>query len=363
MNLSKKIILITSFIFLSIPLLNASDDANGSQEQKDNSVYIIMPKVPEVPKVEAVVPKVYIIENGITRINNEELIEKEEEDEKEKHEPAFGKRVPKTIFNYQRPVCNTEVGVGEIKNERVAAYLHLPLMDENNVTQRLESAGFTILAKYKLDKKGTATSIVFSDKSIEDTAAKDKRGFASTLRVVINKQHKVVSISNPIYVFGAFMQDEYNADFALSILKRLRESFCEMQNSKEIVKFSVLKRYRFMENMPYYEDMITLGKGTNEELLAKAKKAKAIIYEQHLSNGSIVLGIKLGRRTNKFVKKIGFTNGGLLPYPVLIEKGEAKMLDPKYYIAMMYPMLKMSEFMTIATVPGAIQRDCDKIFR
>ncbi len=39
------------------------------------------------------------------------------------------------------------------------------------------------------------------------------------------------------------------------------------------------------------------------------------------------------------------------------------MLDPKYYIAVMYPMLKMSQFMKISTVPGAITKDIGKIFR
>ena len=39
------------------------------------------------------------------------------------------------------------------------------------------------------------------------------------------------------------------------------------------------------------------------------------------------------------------------------------MLAPQYYIAVMYPKLKMSQFMKIATVPGAIAKDIDKVFR
>ena len=53
----------------------------------------------------------------------------------------------------------------------------------------------------------------------------------------------------------------------------------------------------------------------------------------------------------------------MLPYPILIENGKAKILDPKYYISYMYPMLKMSEFMTIATIPDAIVKDCKRVFR
>ena len=75
------------------------------------------------------------------------------------------------------------------------------------------------------------------------------------------------------------------------------------------------------------------------------------------------MGIKLSKRTTRFIKKTGYQNAGLLPYPVLIENNKVKILDPKYYIAIKYPMLKMSQFMTIATVPGAINKDIDKVFR
>jgi len=38
-------------------------------------------------------------------------------------------------------------------------------------------------------------------------------------------------------------------------------------------------------------------------------------------------------------------------------------LEPKYYISVMYPLLQMSEFMTIATVPGAVIKDCERVFK
>jgi len=53
----------------------------------------------------------------------------------------------------------------------------------------------------------------------------------------------------------------------------------------------------------------------------------------------------------------------MLPYPILIQDGKAKILDPKYYISYMYPLLKMTEFMTIATVPDAMVKDCERVFR
>jgi hypothetical protein len=118
-----------------------------------------------------------------------------------------------------------------------------------------------------------------------------------------------------------------------------------------------------MTAMPFYQDMVTVAKGKNEELLAKAKKNSDVVFIQEISPERALIGVRLAKRTAKFVKKIGTKNAALLPYPIVIENGEAKILDPKYYIALMYPALKMSEFMTISTVPGAIQVDCEGIFR
>jgi hypothetical protein len=119
-----------------------------------------------------------------------------------------------------------------------------------------------------------------------------------------------------------------------------------------------------MTAMPYYQDMITVAKGnTTEELVKKAKATNNVVFTQELSKGRVLIGMNLGKRTAKFIKKIGTRNAGLLPYPVIIEDGEAKIMDPKYYIAIMYPALKMSEFMTISTVPGAIQVDSENLFR
>jgi len=181
--------------------------------------------------------------------------------------------------------------------------------------------------------------VYFSDhvapEMMETTAATEKkimRGFAGALRITVDKKNKLLSISNPIYMLGAFMQEEYDAALAEKTLATLRNSFKDLKNSDELIKFRVLE-------------------------------SKKIVYEQRLENGAVVIGVKLGKRTSKFIKKTGYQNAGLLPYPVLIENGEAKILDPKYYISVMYPMLKMSQFMKIATVPGAISKDIDKIFR
>jgi hypothetical protein len=116
-----------------------------------------------------------------------------------------------------------------------------------------------------------------------------------------------------------------------------------------------------MDGMPHYQDMVEVGNGDN--LLEKLKNNKRVAFVLKLDKDSTLIGAKLSKRTKKFPKKIGLKNAGLLPYPILIEHGKAMILDPKYYISVMYPNLKMEEFMTIATTPEAIVKDCSRVFR
>ncbi len=181
---------------------------------------------------------------------------------------------------------------------------------------------------------------------------------------MVDEKNKQITITNPLYIARGFLQDDFDKEAVKPILENVRKAFPGLKNSEDVLKFTLLPKYHFMVSMPYYEDMIVLAKG--DDLLAKAKArngGKDLVFVQPLSKGRTLIGMKLGKRTGKFVNKVGVKNAALLPYPILIEDGEAKILDPKYYISVMYPMLKMSEFMKISTVPGAIQLDCENLFR
>ena len=45
----------------------------------------------------------------------------------------------------------------------------------------------------------------------------------------------------------------------------------------------------------------------------------------------------------------------LLPYMVLVEGDEANILHAKYYLALSFPRLSMTEFMRIMSIPGDIK--------
>ena len=340
-----KVLNALTLTLLSFTILNAK------------TINIKLPEVPEVPKVEAVVPTVNVTSNSSSKTNAQII-----EEATRKKVIIFSDHVAPEMME-EKNTSKKKIEIGDIKDGRVTAYLHAPFMSAEDVVKILESSGFTVLSSFKVDKKGTATSIAFTNAGLQKAAARNMRGFASALRITVDKKNKLLNISNPIYMLKAFMQEEYDAALAENTLATLRNSFKDLQNSKEVIKFRVLERFQFMEGMPRYADMQIIKKAPNAALLKSAKKSKKIVYEQKLDNGAVVLGVELGKRTSKFIKKTGYQNAGLLPYPVLIENGEAKILDPKYYIAVMYPMLKMSQFMKIATVPGAISKDVDKIFR
>jgi len=250
--------------------------------------------------------------------------------------------------------------------EKVSTYLVGAYVDADAATAKLTEAGFEVVTAYKVDKKGEYTSVVFTNAAMKAAANKADRGFAGVLRLLVNNEKQEISITNPVYFGKAFMQDEFDYQAALAIEKSLTDAFGALKGSADQWEYEGLAGYHFMMGMPYYEESAVLAEGDNTELLEKAKaykKGKNLIFELQIGEGRTLLGYELGRKTSKFVKKIGYQNAGLLPYTVLIEDGKAKMLAAKYYIAISYPQLTMGEFMTIASVPGAIEKDLAKPFK
>ncbi|HIP46974.1 MAG TPA: hypothetical protein EYG95_05395 [Campylobacterales bacterium] len=250
--------------------------------------------------------------------------------------------------------------------DKVSTYLEGALQEASAVQTALKGAGFTVLAEHQIDKKGNLTTVVFTCPTLKKMADKEEKGFASVLRVLVNKADNEISITNPIYFSKAFLQKSYDEAGAKKVLDKINQAFPGLKGSSDGMDFDDLDGYHFMMGMPYFDDMAKVGKGSHDELLAKVKAYKGgknLVFELNLSKDRTIVGFKIGKKTSKFIKKIGTKNAALLPYVVLIEDGKARILAPKYYLALSYPSLSMSQFMTIATVPGAIEKDCSKAFK
>ena len=246
----------------------------------------------------------------------------------------------------------------------VSAYLVGSYMDVNSATSKLEKAGFKVVAEYESVKDGT--TVIFTNDALISQASKPGRAHAAVLRLFVDKKEKMISFTNPVYFGKAFMQDEYDATVFDAQLASINGAFSGLKDSVDKLDADDIGGFHFMMGMPYYEDADSLGEGSNSELLAKAKnykKGKFFLFELKLSDNSVLVGYDLGKRTKKFVKKIGRANGAVLPYCISIEDGKATSLEAKYYLAVSYPLLSMTEFTTIATVPGAIKKDLAKPFK
>ena len=252
---------------------------------------------------------------------------------------------------------------GNIEKEFISAYLRGPHTTAAQVDADLKNAGFEILGVHDIDKKGDLTSIIFTCPSLKKMASKKSRGFMGVLKVLVNDENKQISISNPLYFAKAYLQDDFDKAAAIKVLDKLNQTFEGLKNAKDGMEFDDLSDYHFAMSMPYYEDMESVASGDNAKLIEKAKASGSVVFELSFENGATLLGVKLDKRTTKFAKKIGANNASVIPYTVLIENGEAKVLAPKYNLALHYPLLSMTGFMTIATVPGAIIKDCEKIFQ
>ncbi len=334
-----------------------------SESQPAGAVVIEVPKVPEVTAVVPVAPKVINQYETTGEMPYTPVDPYRHFEHKRNAKPVFSHRVP-PAYN-KTTLDEGELKVGEIRNSRLSLYLRGNYMEPDAVVKRLEDAGYKILAVEALDKKKQLVSIVFTCSALEAMGRQNGRGFAASLRILVDGINQQISITNPLYLSRAFMQNDFESAIPKAALDTLRTTFesQELKNSDDLLKYNLLPKYVFMNGMPSYGDMAMIERGDQAEMLAKAKKSKNVLFVQELSKTAAVVGVKLSSRTSKFVTKIGSQNGALLPYPALIENGEVKILDPKYYIAVMYPLLKMGDFMTISTVPGAIQNDVKKAFK
>lgn len=251
-----------------------------------------------------------------------------------------------------------------LEGQKVNTYLIGEYIDTKTATSKLKEAGFEVLASYEPVKKGI--TIVFTNAELKTEAAKPGRAHAAVLRLFIDEKEKMISFTNPVYFGKAFMQNEYNHTVFNAQLEKINKAFPGLKASVDAWDFDGLAEYHFMVGMPYYAEADTLAEGEVATLVSKAKaykNGKELVFELKLSEKSTLLGYELGKRTNKFVEKIGRANAAILPWCIAVEDGKATALSAKYYIAISYPLLDMGGFMGIMTVPGAIVKDLEKPFK
>ncbi|DAB30986.1 MAG TPA: hypothetical protein CFH84_01085 [Sulfurimonas sp. UBA12504] len=246
----------------------------------------------------------------------------------------------------------------------VSTYLVGDYVDVETAKNKLSTTGYEIVASYESVKDGV--TIVFTNSALKSEAAKPGRAHAAVLRLFVDAQEKKISLTNPLYFGKAFMQDDYNEAVFNEQFETLSAVFTGLQESADKMDADNLAGYHFMMGMPYYSDVDELSNGEAADLLQKVnsyKDGKFVVFTLKISDEKYLVGYDLDNRTKKFVEKIGRANAAVLPYCIAIENKKATAMEAKYYLAVSYPLLTMTEFTTIATVPGAISKHLEKPFK
>ena len=233
----------------------------------------------------------------------------------------------------------------------------------DTIKGKLQNGGYEVVATYSALPQ--STTIVFTDDNLKKEASKRHRAYIAVMKVFVDDKTKKVSVSNPLYFGKAFMQGDYDDAVFKKEDGKIKAALGNLTPAKDGLEFNDLEDYHFMMGMPYYGDQITVGEGSNGALLEKLKSyngGKNVLFTLELGNATLV-GFDLDDKIEAFPDKIGRQNAVLLPYTIKIEGNEATILHPKYYIAISYPALSMSDFMKISSVPGEIEDAIKAVFK
>ena len=247
---------------------------------------------------------------------------------------------------------------------KISTYLQGAYMDVKDVESKLSEAGFAIVTTFKSIKDGQ--TVIFTCPTLKKEAAKPNRASIAIMRAFVDKKEQTLSITNPVYFGKAFMQKDYNHESFTKVKSKIEAIFAGLKGSEDAMEYDDLAGFHFTLGMPYYEDTEELGEGTNAELMDKLKsykKGKSFVFELAIDDDTTLVGYKIGRGTERFAKKIGRQNAGLLPWTIVVDGGKATMLQAEYYIALTYPDLGMGQFAGIASIPGDVIKDLRKPFK
>ncbi len=247
----------------------------------------------------------------------------------------------------------------------VSSYEYAAFKNVNDVKSALRDNGLKIVGEYDAMQNPSYHVIAYTNETLQNDASKEDRAFGAVQKVMVSKADKQLVLTNPEYFLHAFLQDDYKADDAKQLNAKLANAFGKLTGSKEALDDDDIAGYHFMMGMPYYEDMIEVAKG--KDLADKLEKNAAdnIVFKMQVGDATLYgIAMPTEKGEKYYLSEIkGEKNAAFLPYMVMIEGDEAKILHPKYYLAIAYPNLSMGEFMSISGTPGDIEEYMTNLFK
>jgi len=180
----------------------------------------------------------------------------------------------------------TKLVIGAEVPQKLSTYYVAHLQNIQQLKQKLETNGFTVLAVTPILKGKTVLTITNDELLKTDT-------WLATLHLLVNKGNEI-RVQNPSYFGAAYLQDKYKYGQFAETLKALQAVLGDMYEVDEKYALDDLKKYQFMFGMPYLSDTIKVGEG--DDLLAKVtgeNASKYVAYTLKLPNGNVLVGHKL----------------------------------------------------------------------
>ena len=261
-------------------------------------------------------------------------------------------------------ILTTLLFISALLAKELPTYFYSDIQDEQSVKTNLSKVGFDVIGSYNAMQNSDYKVLIYTSNILKRLSSKEDRTFAAIGKVLINKKDNILVFTNPEYFLKAFLQDDINNALVSQVQNRLKASF-DFKNSKYTIDEDDLSSYHFMISMPYYEDMLTVANGAdlNKKLLNNHKNK--IIFSLKLGTNTLY-GIKMdiAGGESDYIKTLNQEKHSvLLPYLVVVNNKEAKILHPKYYLAVSLPNLSMGEFMTIMDTPSNIEDYFKSLFK
>ncbi len=228
------------------------------------------------------------------------------------------------------------------------------------VKQKLAENGLEVLGTHAVAGSNAYTVVVYTAPILKKAAQQPRRGFAAVQRILVDANARQLVVNNPEYYLRAFLQKDYREGMAQPLVQALEKALGKLAPTEDELKTKKLEKYHFMIGMPHYGDFVRVAKGDTAALCKKleANAKGRIVFKLDLNGdgSSVLYGVALPKEIEQFNEKLGTMGSSqLLPYTVLVENGEADILHAKYYLALSFPRLSMTEFMRIMSIPNDIR--------
>ncbi|WP_198266692.1 DUF3313 family protein [sulfur-oxidizing endosymbiont of Gigantopelta aegis] len=273
------------------------------------------------------------------------------------------------------PWDKTDMGSAQLNSSKLRPFV-LGLSTNGSIQKivgatksRLKKSGFEIVGEYSPYNK--ATIIIVTNKAMKTQASKSKfGGYGAPIRIAVTQAAGRVQVSytNPYYTQNIYRMKGDAGATTNKLAKTLGHQ--KVYGSNKGIAANDLRDWHYMFGMPYFDDQITLQKGSSystlvqtvENNLSSRKNGTKKVYridipgkEETVFGVAITKGAGADRTVMGNIDVASVKHSAHLPYEILVSGNKAYMLNGKFRIAISFPDLTMGQFMAISSAPDSTE--------